>query len=347
MNTEIEKKLLLISTQVYPCPPPAYSGIEYLVYQIACLMRDKGWKVWVATTEGSHIDGVECMPLTAALNSNPEQTAYEGIKPGLMQTGWDIIHGHGHGGYEYLAKVENPALKVIHTMHNSRPWATAPPIKKPNLVAISKWHRDYVSGTLGVAPELCYNGINIQDHHPVPLSEKEDYILFMGRITSYKGPHEVIRIARELGMKAIIAGEDVLVEDQRYVRRIIDECDGRQIKYLGRVNRNVKVELMQKAKVLLLPLLPEYYGCFELVITEANACGCPVVATNRGAPKELIDEGKSGFVVESVADMAKAVRYALELSPDDCRAQGIKFSQEIMGDRYEELYNRVLQGDCW
>ena len=120
-----------------------------------------------------------------------------------------------------------------------------------------------------------------------------------------------------------------------------------QVRYLGRVPHDYKLELLQRARCLVSPLCPPYIEIFGLSTIESQACGTPVVSTDLGAPSELIVEGATGAVANDVTCLATSVHNALLCKPDDCRAQAERFPREKMGADYEALYQEMMEGRRW
>ena len=339
-------KICLVSTQVYKVPPEGYGGLEGVVFDLGVELLKLGHIVSVVCPTGSSVPGAEMiMPCDPNL-SNPEGVAYEAYKERLDEM--DICHDHSWACFPYLWKMQqNPDLKIIHTVHAMCPYGSPPPVEHPNFVGLSKHHAQLISSRLGIRIDYCYNGVDLDNY--TLCEKKEDYLLFVGRISVYKGPHEFIALCRRLGIKGIVVGEDILVEDQKYVRQVMDACDGRNVIYYGRVPRgsDLMVELMQHARAVVMPLLPDYWEGFGLYMVEAMACGTPCVVTDRGAPSEIIANGKSGFVVPTVFELDQAVKNLDGITPQACRKQAEKFSRRAMAEAYLVKYRQILDGNGW
>lgn len=144
----------------------------------------------------------------------------------------------------------------------------------------------------------------------------DDYMLMMGTIGRHKNQAGAIRIAKETGMKLVLAGK---IRDKDYFEELKKEIDGIQIRWVGEMGFEEKLKLYQNAKVFIFPILWE--EPFGLVMIEAMACGVPVVAYNNGAIPEVVVSGVNGFVVESGSekDMVSAVNNIGIISRVDCR----------------------------
>ncbi len=191
----------------------------------------------------------------------------------------------------------------------------------------------------------CYNGIDLE-LYPFQ-EEKQDYLVYLSRMSYYKGALQFIDLCRKAGVKGVLMGSDRYVEDPGFVMEVMRRCDGKQIKYMGEVSHDLKVHYLQNAKALVSPLLSEYSEVFGLNLIEANACGTPVIATNSGAVPEVIADTLSGFVTENVPEMLGCLGMLDSIDPKLCRVNAEDFSKENCAERYLELIKRVLDSDTW
>jgi len=340
-------KIALISTPFFGVPPPGYSGLEQVVWDEACALAELGEKVVVfAPGNKNPPKGFLCRtgePLTD-VNVNwleKEMEMYQAYKDKLGD--FDVVHGHGWFGCEYLYKQEHPDAKVCHTHHGHMLWRSKPPgVEKLNLIAISRHMAFEYSKIFQTEVEYCYNGINLE-RYPFK-QDKGDRLLFVGRISTAKRPDIAIEIAKRVGMKLDVVG-GTFVPDRGYVEGIRRLCEQNGFGFYPDVPHEKKIELMQNAKALLFPsMMGEPFG---LVAVESMACGTPVVATKDGAIPEIVEEGKVGFTCYSLDEMCEAVRKVDGVRPQDCRKHAEKFSRENMGQNYLKLYQSILRGDEW
>jgi glycosyltransferase involved in cell wall biosynthesis len=338
------RKILLISTSVFPSPPSSYGGAEVVVYNLAVGLRDLGYEVSVAAPEGSKLPkGVGWINTGRCGFDNPEHEAYEKYKDVLKD--FDVVLDHTWKFYSVKSKMNNSSLKIIKTLHGTRPWGSKPPLEKPCLVGVSKWHSQYIRDIYGVEAEYAYNGIDLEQY---PYSEeKEDYLMFLARMSYYKGALQFIDICKKTGMKGVLVGSDQYVEDFNFVWEVMRRCDGKQIQYYGEVPHQLKIHLLQHAKALISPLLPEYHEVFGLNLVESLSCGTPVICTDQGACREIVEDEVSGFVVPFVGAIPKAIEHLDSINPKDCREQAEKFSLQTMAHRYSYLIRKVLNEGEW
>lgn len=336
-------KILLISSNVFPTPPIFYGGLELVVHNLAIGLKNLGFEVTIAAPEGSAPpEGVEWINTGRCGFDNPEHEAYNIYKEKLDDFSVTIDHTWKY--WTVQSKIEKPSLKIMKVLHGTRPWGSKPPIDKSCLIGVSKWHSQYIRDVYGVEAEYAYNGIDLAQY---PYCEdKEDYLLFLARMSYYKGALQFIKVCKKTGMKGILCGSDQYVEDQGFVWEVMKRCDGKQVRYYGEVPNALKIHFLKHAKALISPLLSEYYEVFGLNLVEALACGTPVVCTDQGACGEIVEDEVVGFVVPFAGVIPAAVEKLDEISSKDCRAQAEKFSLEEMAHRYSYLIKK-LQKEEW
>jgi glycosyltransferase involved in cell wall biosynthesis len=185
-------------------------------------------------------------------------------------------------------------------------------------------------------------------HHAVdvdafPFSAKKgDDLLFLSRLAPEKGPQHAVAVAKRTGRRLILAGK-VDRYDQRFFDEVVrDLIDDDQIVYVGEADARRKRELYLDAACLLVPITWE--EPFGLVMPEAMACGTPVIAFRRGSAPEVVAHGRSGFVVDTVEEMAEAVRQLASIDPYVCREHvRQRFAPRVMAAKYVGLYERLAR----
>jgi len=206
-------------------------------------------------------------------------------------------------------------------------------------VCPSHAHAEHVSLMASRPVKTIYHGIPIEEY---PFKEeKKDYLLFLGRMSPYKGADKAIRIAKEAGENLIVAGMDENVESRNYVFNVMKKANENGFSYLGKVSLEKKLELLADAKAVLLPYRREYMGVFEIVFVEAMATGTPVITTSLGsAEEELIKDGETGFLVEN--DFQSAISRLGEINNEECRERAKIFKLKNMIDNIETVINQWL-----
>jgi glycosyltransferase involved in cell wall biosynthesis len=166
-----------------------------------------------------------------------------------------------------------------------------------------------------------------------PVYERGSYLAFLGRLTSEKGPEAAIRIARAARMPLHIAAKVPRGETSYFKKQLEPQIDGKHIQLTGEVTDQAKEKFLAGAAALLFPIdWPEPFG---LVMIEAMACGTPVIAYRSGSVPEVVDEGVTGFVVESEAEAVQAIGRLGEL---DRRRVRTHFEQRFTAKRMAEEY---------
>jgi len=350
-------KVVLISSGVLPVPVKGYGGLEQIVYDLAICLDKQGHEVFVVAPPESEVaneGNIKLLindPPLPACNSNAhwwEYESYNRYRPLMDSEEFKdaVWHDHSWKKFTYLAKMQNSNLKVCSTLHGMLPYQTPPPIERPCMIGISKSHADQMASGLGIPVKYVYNGIDI-DKYFINGNNRNGRFLFLGRITTYKGPHIFIDIMKENGYRGDIVGDDALVEDPAFVDRVLIMCNNYpNVRYWGEMARQRCIEMLQQAKAYISPLLPNWQEPFGLSIIEAMACGTPVIATKNGSIPELIEHGVSGYVVETTHDISKYLtdEALSKITAENCRKQAEKFSRENMCNNYLALYGKVLEG---
>ncbi|MCA1745575.1 MAG: glycosyltransferase [Bacteroidales bacterium] len=192
------------------------------------------------------------------------------------------------------------------------------------------------------SPELdymatVYNGINSGDFTFSPVAK--EYLLFFGRIHPDKGTCEAIQIAKKSGRQLIISG---LVQDEAYFEQKVKPfINNEDIVYVGNSGAQERDELLGNALALLHPI--RFNEPFGLSVAEAMFCGTPVIAFNRGSMPELIEDAKSGFLVDTIEEAVHSVSLLQSIDRAYCcQWASSKFSREKMIEGYLKVYNKIL-----
>jgi len=181
-----------------------------------------------------------------------------------------------------------------------------------------------------------YNGIDVSLY---PLQEiAGDSLVFLGRIHPDKGVHLAIEVARASGMPLLIAG---IIQDQGYFHEQVEPHLGQTIRYIGPVDVAGKNALFARARALLhLNTIPERFG---LVLAEANAAGVPVIAMDLGSCREVIEDGRTGFLVHNAGEAAQRLQHVSRIDRGVCRQRVQQcFSIDTMVESYERVYRTIF-----
>jgi glycosyltransferase involved in cell wall biosynthesis len=181
-----------------------------------------------------------------------------------------------------------------------------------------------------------YNGIDLSLY---PLQKSGgDHLIFLGRIHPDKGVHLAIEVARLSGLPLLIAG---IIQDRTYFQEQVEPHLDQTIRYIGPVDVAGKNALFARARALLhLNTIPERFG---LVLAEANAAGVPVIAMDLGSCREVIEDGRTGFLVNNVEEAARSLQRLPEIDRSVCRQRVERcFSIESMVESYERVYRTIF-----
>ena len=251
---------------------------------------------------------------------------------------YDMIHNN----FDFLPLTYTglTTTPVVTTIHGFSSPGILPVYKKYNgktfYVSISDADRspdlDYI--------KTIHHGIDIKqfDFQPDP----DDCLLFFGRIHHDKGAREAIEIARACNKKLILAG---IIQDQPYYDQyVVPHIDNDKVIYAGSVGPAERNRLLGKASALLHPI--QFAEPFGLSVIESMACGTPVIAFNRGSMPELIENGKSGFLVNNVDEAIETVARIKEIDRTTCRRHVERhFTVDRMIDEYIQVYEMILDSE--
>jgi glycosyltransferase involved in cell wall biosynthesis len=248
---------------------------------------------------------------------------------------FDIIHnGFDFLPLSYSRLVRTPVVTTVHGFSSPR---IVPAYERyddtSSFVAISgsdRHPRLHYAATIhhGIATDA-------YELHPAP----GDHLLYFGRIHPEKGAAAAIEVARRAGRRLVIAG---IIQDQAYFdAEVAPHIDGDAVEFLGAVGAIDRSATLGGAAALL--HLIDFDEPFGFSIVEAMACGTPVIAYDRGSMRELIDDGRTGFVVADAEAAVEAVARAGALDRADIRAVAVaRFDAERMVDEYIDVYHQVL-----
>lgn len=255
---------------------------------------------------------------------------------------FDLVHLHGVDFASYLPAQGPPVLVTLH-LPPSYYEAASFGVVRPNTywVCVSSRQRSSCPESVPVLRTIP-NGIRLSDYRPAP--SKGGYALALGRICPEKGYHLALDAAKAAGCELLLAGP-VFGYDahERYFEdEIVVRLDARR-RYLGPVGLSAKRDLLAGARCLVVPsLVPE---TSSLVVMEALASGTPVVSFPSGAIVDLVEAGRTGFIVSSVAEMAQALRAISAIDPNDCyQAAQRRFSADRMIEAYLDVYGAIGKG---
>jgi glycosyltransferase involved in cell wall biosynthesis len=165
-------------------------------------------------------------------------------------------------------------------------------------------------------------------------------LVYLGRIEEIKGTKEAIDVALATGKKLIVAGNIQPGHEDYFESHIKPNFANPLISYIGPVNDEQKLNLLQNASALLFPI--KWEEPFGIVMAEAMACGTPVIGFNRGSVPEVIMDGRSGYVVNNLEEMIAAVDKIDQIDRNDVRKECLlRFSRGVIAQQYISLFSEL------
>ncbi len=344
-------RIAMLAPPWIPVPPPGYGGIEAVVALLTRELVRGGHEVTLFAAPGSRSEA-EVRPLLAS--AHPEAIerslfevdhvarAFAAIeRAGRQGRPYDVIHDHC--GFTAFAMADRISVPVVHTLHG--PFTTdtcafyAHHAGKAHVVAISHAQRALAPAELPIVA-VVPNPIDADDWPLV--SGKDDYLLWIGRMTAEKGPHRAIEVARRAGMRLVLAGPVQPGQETFYEREVLPRLDGERAMHVGEVAGQRKIDLFAHARALLMPIRwPEPFG---MVMLEAMVCGTPVLAFAEGAACEIVMPEVTGFLVTDEEEMARAVAWTGAIDPSLCRAWTIeRCDARAVALGYEQVYRAAAR----
>lgn len=340
-------RVALIAPPFLPVPPRKYGGTELFIGQLAEGLQTKGADVVVYTISESTV-GVETRWYYKDAQWPIKGEVYDNLKD-MNHASWairdaaddcEIIHLHNVPALMFTRYVRSHFVYTMHHVHEeglSEMYAHFPDVE---FVTISDFQRQQ---------EKLARVRTI--HHGVDLSlyqfreRKQEYLCFLGRIAPIKGTHLAIEVAKKTGIPLKIAGEVQPLFQDYFDTQVKPHIDGKFIELVGEVDLKAKNELLGNSLAMLFPI--QWNEPFGLVMIEAMACGTPVLALPGGSVEEVVRDGISGFVCNSLDDMASRATQSLPA----IKAQTVRdycqqyFSLERMVSDYLGLYQQLV-GDA-
>lgn len=346
-------------TPICSCDAPQPGGSQALVADLAQGLAARGHDVEIVAASGSQVPGVTVVDTgvdPAALGATlfrhgsapPDPYAgtwaFERAFRKIAERGFDLVHNHA---FDPPAVALAPGLGIptVHTLHlppdpsMARALGAARAGPAPPFVAVVSRSQAREWAPLVAIDAIVPNGVAVEQ---IPWSADGGRdLLFVGRLSPEKGAAEAVAIAQAAGMRLVVVGSDY---DSRYARVVRATCRTADVDLRGPLGRRQVWELMAGSRALLCPI--RWDEPFGLAAAEAQAAGTPVVAFDRGALREIVRDGRTGWIVREgdINAAAAAVRSVSHLSRTRIRRHAERsLSFEATLDAHEALYHRVLQ----
>jgi glycosyltransferase involved in cell wall biosynthesis len=337
-------RIAMISTPFLSVPPRNYGGTELVVYDLVEALVGRGHDVALFATGDSRTQARQ-------YSLYPEPQWPPAPRTDLNHVSWamaraargeyDVVHAQSSVALS-LGRL-TPQLPLVYTLHHTH---------EPTM---SEYYRyfpevEYVA----ISRDQCHRETGVRRctviHHGLDparyrwTAHPQEYVCFIARFAPEKGPHTAIDAAALAGVPIRVAGE-VHPPNLDYFRAEVEPRLGLpHVNFLGCVGTDRKVPLLRDARALLAPIA--WNEPFGLTFIEAMLSGCPVVTFGRGSVPELIEHGVTGFIAQSVEEMAHLIRPGGPVDALDrqrIRAHAVRrFSRDRMAADYERVYHAAL-----
>jgi len=322
-----------------------YGGMERIAWDFSDELNKQGHDVSLfAPNNTIPPDGVNLIEIgfDAHPNISMEKKAYFNNEKKL--NGFDVVHDLTHQHYiPIMQGLDCPSISLF--------WHD-PEIAKfqqadHNVVALSEWAKkrfEKVYSQEVIVQETIL--IDSDKYNFNPEADREDWFLFVGKLSHEKGALDAINICNKAGVKLkIIGGKGISTDSDAYQKEVIRRSKF-NIEYLGEVNDEIKIECMQKARGLIYPVNQMEITSYKNM--EALMCGCPVITYNRGAMNHTVEHMLTGFLTETEEEMVRYLSKIDLISPLVCRSVAVeKWGKENVVKNYIPLYESVANGKRW
>lgn len=341
-------RILLTADPMIEVPPVGYGGIERIVDALVREYVRHGHEVGLVARDGSTSPAARLYPwrsesprglVNRLRNTNALRHAVREFEP-------DVLHSFSRLAYMMpLLPTKLPKLMSYQRHTGGRQVSIGAKLAGKTLLFTGCSEFICRQGRpSGGTWQAVHNFVEPEKFTFVPEVPPDAPLVFLSRLDRIKGADTAIAIARRAGRRLILAGNHAQSgHELDYWRREIEPHLGRDgIEWVGEVDDKAKNELLGKAAALLVPI--RWDEPFGIVFAEALACGTPVISCPRGALPEIVEEGKTGFLVKSEDEGADAVRRVGELPRRACRlAAEQRFSLALCARTYLDLYTEMLE----
>ena len=345
-------RILYVAYPMLPVTQSVPGGAEQALWTLEREMSQRGHPTAVAACAGSQVAGkliatgaapVELDVFEQRKEQHESAVIAEVARAREAGEPYDLIHDHSGSFWQRAREINEPVLATLHlptSFYRRRAFEAVSFNVYFNCVSGSQL-RSFIDAPhmLGVVS----NGIRVSDF-PAPTGGRDDDLLWVGRICEEKGPQVAIEVAQRVGARLVIAGDVYRFSYHQvfFEREIWPRLDEERIRRVQSPSFAEKVKLLARARALLVTSLVEETS--SLVAMEAMACGTPVVAFRRGALPAVVEDGVTGFTVDTAEEMCVALERVNEIDAGVCRAHVAQnFSAARMADDYESLCRRVLE----
>ena len=336
-------KIAQIAPLYEAVPPLLYGGTERVVAHLTDALVEQGHDVTLFASGDTVTSAKLAATRSHSLRLDPsplksDLASHLALLHEVRRRADDFDILHFHIDLLHFPLFECDAARTLTTLHGRLDIADLPQVygRWPAypLVSISDHQRTHLPDANWVA--TVHHGMSPQGYH-YSAHPKGDYLAFLGRISPEKRPDRAIEIAKAAGVPLRIAAKVDEVDRAYFEQRIRPLLDHPLVSFIGEIGDADKSDFLGQARALLFPIdWPEPFG---LVMIEAMACGTPVIAWRCGSVPEVVEHGRTGWIVDNIAEAVAAVDAVLELPRAAVRAAfDQRFTAQVMAKRYAQIY---------
>ena len=327
-------------------PPQLYGGTERIVSYLTEELVRLGHEVTLFASGDSVTAAtlIPCVPKALRLDVSVRDVIpyYMLMLDRVHQRSEDFDVLHFHIDQFHFPLFRQIAGRTVTTLHGRQDLPDLRPLfagfDDMPLVSISNSQRRPLPNANYVANIL--HGLPIDLHRPIP-HRRGGYVAFLGRMAPEKRPDRAIMIARGLGIPLKIAAKVDRVDEAYFRETIAPLLDGPGVEFIGEINEHEKTQFLGQADALLFPVdWPEPFG---LAMIEAMACGTPVLAFRCGSVPEVVEDGVTGAIVDTIEEAIAALPHVVALDRQAVRKRfEQRFSATRMAKDYVAVYRSLL-----
>ena len=338
-------KVAITADPELPVPPKYYGGIERIIDMLVVGLEERGHEVTLFAHEDSRTKG-NLVPWPGKASRSVWDTAKNArtLASKIIAGKYDILHSFSRiASLLPVLPLGLPKVMTYQRAVSPRTTRMGVSLSRGTLsfTAISDWMMQDVAhiGRWDMVP----NGVPLPKFDYVDAVREDAPLVFLGRVEKIKGPHLAIDIAKATNKRLIIAG-NIPEEKRTWVEKnVLTRVDGDQIQFIGPVDDVQKNDLLGRAAAFLMPIL--WDEPFGIVMAEALACGTPVIGTRRGAVPEVVSNGETGIVRDTVEELIAAMDSISAISRKACRDRAEeKYSQDAVVEGYLSVYRDRISG---
>jgi glycosyltransferase involved in cell wall biosynthesis len=331
-------------------PPSTHGGTERMVYQLTEGLVQRGHAVELFASGDSRVSCPLRSVTPTALLDRPDWSTYLEREYETMNAfhlfcqaeRFDLIHGHWPCLAPYFSLfIKTPMILTYHYISSE--------LLEFYETHFPRCHGVFVSHAQAAGLNRPRGGVihNAVSGEAIPSGDGvEDRLIIVARMVPNKGIAEAIQIARRAGKPLLVIAPVMhnLAESPVYFREIVEPLiDGKEVQYIPALPNDLALREVGHSRAFLFPL--QWEEPFGLAVLEAMATGTPVIAYRRGGMPELIEDGVTGFLVDTEDEMLVAIREVGKIDRRRCRERTLaRFSVERMVSAYERLYSEILAG---